>query len=218
MEKLAFILVKVIFPGEFKMPRESDILFGSFFSRLSVILLSLLLAVGIISFSGCNRSQEVGLNPGDFPPNFSLSTLSGTKDSLVAHKGEVVVLNFWATWCAPCVEEMPTLERLHSLLGSQGLTVLAVAVDDTEVALNAAQKELGLSFPILLDQNGKVRDQFKVQGYPETFIVDRSGKLVLFADPYDNEPKVRLVGPRDWVNPNVIARIQSILDSKKDKP
>lgn len=159
---------------------------------------ALILFFLLVAVSSCSRREQTGTNPGDFAPGFRLQTLQGDWKQLSDYRGKRVLLNFWATWCAPCVEEMPDLERLYSSLDPDSAVVIAIAVDDDPQTLSSFQKRLGLSFPILLDTDGSVRDAFRVEGYPETFLLDREGKIRMIVDPIDSDAKSRLTGPRPW--------------------
>jgi cytochrome c biogenesis protein CcmG, thiol:disulfide interchange protein DsbE len=175
-------------------------------------------AFGLISFllisiciSGCSRSNETGLNPGDYPPKIEISTLDGKPFKFEQIQGKVVLLNFWASWCAPCIEELPSLQRLHDALKDKNFTVIGIGIDDTKDALIEFQKKFSLTFPLLIDNDGLVKNRYKVSGVPESFIIGADGKLTLFLDPSDNNPLVRIVGPRAWDSSVMLSRIGSLL-------
>jgi len=126
-------------------------------------------------------------------PDVVLPDLEGRTVSLSDFRGEVVVLNFWATWCPPCVEEMPSLQKLQQALGDKGLRVLAASVDESLEDVERFRQEYQLSLPILHDRGGKIAHRFSTFKYPETYIVDRDGRLV-----------AKVIGPRDWIAPIVI--------------
>lgn len=109
--------------------------------------------------------------------NFSLSDLTGERWKLSEHKGKVVVVNFWATWCPPCRAEMPDLEALSKEFGPKGLVVLAITQEKQEVVKPFIEKH-GYSFPILLDTDGRVNKAYKIGGIPNTFVYNRQGELV----------------------------------------
>jgi cytochrome c biogenesis protein CcmG/thiol:disulfide interchange protein DsbE len=139
-------------------------------------------------------------------PDFSLPTLEGRTVTLSSLRGQVVFLNFWATWCLPCREEMPSIERLHRALGGQGLVVLAVDVDENPRLVAKFMKDFGLSFPALLDAGSEVSSRYGVRGLlglPTTMLVDRRGRIVGAA-----------IGPRDWGSPTGQALILSLLEQK----
>jgi cytochrome c biogenesis protein CcmG/thiol:disulfide interchange protein DsbE len=99
--------------------------------------------------------------------------------TLADYKGQVVLLNIWATWCDPCREEMPSIERLYKDLGPQGLKVIAVSIDNPgmEAPIRDFVKSFKLSFDVLYDQSGKIRDDYQTAGVPETFIIGRDGTV-----------------------------------------
>jgi len=180
----------------------------------SLRLLSLGLVLLVVCLFGCSRRSETGLYPGDIPPDFSLPTISGDGGEtlkLSDLKGRVVLVNFWASWCGPCVSELPAMERLYTRLKSRGLVIVGVGVDDQPEALTEFQRRFGLTFPLVVDQTGEVKSRYKLSGVPESFIVDKEGKLVMVPDPEDGVPTVRIVGPRAWDSPDAVARIESLL-------
>jgi peroxiredoxin len=121
-------------------------------------------------------------------PDFVLEDLQGSAVRLSNYRGRVVFLNVWATWCEPCRVEMPSMEVLHRRLGGEDFVVLAVSADaDGREMVAPFVKELALTFPVLLDPDGQVVSRYRVTGYPETFIVDRDGRIVAHE-----------IGPRDW--------------------
>lgn len=115
------------------------------------------------------------VKPGDPAPDFELTDAKGKKWSLRSLRGKPVLLNFWATWCAPCVEEVPSLENLASR-SSDSLTVLAVSLDeDWETVKKFFPKGTGLN--VLLDESKEIPKKFGTEKYPETFLIDSEGRL-----------------------------------------
>jgi cytochrome c biogenesis protein CcmG, thiol:disulfide interchange protein DsbE len=111
-------------------------------------------------------------------PAFALTTLEGAPVSLAAHRGKVVVLNFWASWCYPaCYEEAPVLERNWRAYRERGVVVLGVAIQDKREAAEKFVRDFGLTFPNAPDPTGKVSVDYGVYGVPETFFVDRQGLI-----------------------------------------
>jgi thiol-disulfide isomerase/thioredoxin len=129
--------------------------------------------------------------------------LEGRIVRLSDFRGEVVVLNFWATWCPPCVDEMPSLEKLHRALGSKGLRVVAVSVDQSLDDIEHFRDKYELTFLILHDDGAKVSHAFFTFKYPETYILDREGILIS-----------KVIGPRDWVAPTVIRDLVALVRTK----
>lgn len=107
-------------------------------------------------------------------PDFELLDLRGDSISLAEQRGKNVLINFWATWCAPCREEMPYLQSRFELF-KDDLLILAVNFDETELQIAPFVEELGLTFPVLLDPGGIVQDLYQILGYPTTFFIDREG-------------------------------------------
>ncbi len=112
-------------------------------------------------------------------PAFTLSDLDGKKVSLADYKGHPVFVNFWATWCEPCKLEMPWLEEFSKKYAAQGLVVLGISTDDAgkDVVAKTAKK-LGVTYPILL-KNDKIEDAYDIEYQPESFLVDKNGKVLL---------------------------------------
>ena len=113
-------------------------------------------------------------------PAFEAATVEGERVSLAELRGEVVLLNVWATWCFPCIREMPSLEALHRELASEGLRVVGVSVDAAgDVGdIRAFVEEHGLSMTILHDPEQRVARAFATRGVPETFLIGRDGTLL----------------------------------------
>jgi peroxiredoxin len=110
-------------------------------------------------------------------PDFTLEDTQGNAVTLSALKGEVVLVNFWATWCGPCRLEMPDIQRKYDAIKDQGFTVLAVNLDESLEAASGFAAELGLTFPVLLDPGGEVNDLYRVRGWPTTYIINRDGLI-----------------------------------------
>ena len=110
-------------------------------------------------------------------PTFTLASRAGQDVSLAQYKGQVVMLNFWASWCGPCRQEMPLLESIYKKYNKMGFTLLGVNVEPDSNAANEWLKATPVSFPILYDRDSKVSKLYDVAGMPSTVIIDRSGKL-----------------------------------------
>lgn len=171
-----------------------------------VVLCSVLLL-----FSACNRKGEVGLHPGDFAPDIELTDMNGKLVRLSDYRGKFVLLSFWASWCQPCIVEMPSLERLYQELKDKDFVIVSVGVDDEIPALKAFIEERGLTFPVLHDKKSISRKKYKITGYPETFFLDKEGRIQMLPDPGDGMPLVRVVGPREWYSPKVVKMLEQLL-------
>ena len=134
-------------------------------------------------------------------PDFTLPTLEGRTVTLSALRGQVVFLNFWATWCPPCREEMPSIERLHRELRAQGLVVLAVDVDESPERVAKFVKDFRLGFPVLLDAGSHVFSSYGAPGLPTTILIDRKGRVIGGA-----------LGPRDWASDAGRALMRTLLE------
>jgi peroxiredoxin len=134
------------------------------------------------------------------PPEFSGQTSDGKMLSLTGLREKVVVVNFWATWCLECRPEMPMFERLHREFGAQGLSVIGINAREGAAAVRVYAKELGLTFPLILDPSGKINSAYGVIGLPTTFLIGRDGRPVALA-----------VGPREWSGKAARALIQVLL-------
>lgn len=110
-------------------------------------------------------------------PNFTLKSNTGKNIKLSELRGQVVLLNFWASWCGPCRQEMPLLEKLQRRYSSLGFTVLGVNVEDDSRKAKSYLKDVSVSFPILFDTTNKVSKQYKVSAMPSTVMIDRDGNM-----------------------------------------
>lgn len=120
---------------------------------------------------------EGGVQKGQAAPAISGKDIKGKSVSLAGLKGKVVLVDFWASWCAPCKEEMPILEKLHSKYAKQGLSIVGVSVDnELENAADFAKK-VGVSFTIVHDKGHAIADRYKPAKMPTSFILDRDGKV-----------------------------------------
>lgn len=110
-------------------------------------------------------------------PDFALKSDTGKNMRLRELRGQVVMLNFWATWCGPCREEMPKLQQLYRQYQKTGFTLLGVNIDDNSANAVEMAKEIGVSFPLLFDKDKQVSKLYKVDAMPSTVLIDRDGKL-----------------------------------------
>jgi peroxiredoxin len=135
--------------------------------------------------------------------DFTLSDLSGKKVSLSSFKGKLVFLNFWATWCPPCRGEMPSMERLYQKLKGQGLAILAVDLQEDAKSVQKFVAEHKLTFPILLDTDGKVGATYGARSIPTTYIIGRDGSAL-----------GGTIGGREWDSPEMIAFFTRLLQAR----
>ena len=137
-------------------------------------------------------------------PEFSLATPDGKKLSLKDFRGKVVLLNFWASWCVPCREEMPAMERLYQEYKDKNFTILAVAVKDRRQATVDFVKELKITYPIALDPDAKVGQEYGAFGLPATYIIGPKG-----------EGLARGWGPAEWYGPAARKLVKDLIDGKR---
>lgn len=152
------------------------------------------------------RDENAPIAAGATAAPFELSDLSGQTVSLAALRGKVIFLNVWATWCAPCREEMPSMEKLYERLrGQKGFVMLAVSQDTAGPAVVAKYvKRHGYHFDVLLDPQNAVAEAYDVSGVPETFIIDRNGRIVAHHS-----------GAFDWSQPEVTDALEELLKDNK---
>ena len=135
----------------------------------------LVIAAAAVAASGCKTADGPG--SGELAPDFVLPRLDGRVQKLSNYRGSVVMVNLWATWCPPCLAEMPLLDEIVETYGSRGLVVLGIASDDDNSAVERFVQKESPRMETLLDPGGAVGTQYGITGYPETFFVDREGRL-----------------------------------------
>jgi thiol-disulfide isomerase/thioredoxin len=138
--------------------------------------------------------------PGGPTPSLELVDLQGKKHSLADYRGKVVLINFWATWCAPCREEMPSIERLRASLEGRLFAVLAVNLAEPESRIQKFLDAMPLGFPILLDRDTKTTRAWQAKVLPATYIVGADGAI-----------RYRHVGELDWSKPEVRKQIVALM-------
>ncbi len=137
-----------------------------------------------------------GLRPGSLAPDFTLTGLDGEQHRLSEYRGKAVILNFWASWCLPCREEMPLFEQVYNRQQDE-LTILGVDVGEDRATVQAFIDELGITFPILLDQDQAVTQTYRVYGIPTSFFLDKNGvirDMVIGRVPDEEALQARLKG------------------------
>jgi len=144
----------------------------------------------LVALSGCysgTRPPRIGSNAPDFTVQDAQS-----KITLSQYRGQVVVLNFWATWCAPCVEELPSLVEMQRRMKAKGVTVLAVSVDVDQNAYNQFLKTHGVNLLTVRDPDQKSNSLYGTSKFPETFVIDRNGVM-----------RRKFIGAVDWTEPEI---------------
>jgi peroxiredoxin len=166
--------------------------------------------VALVGAGWLVRDRFLPVEVGTAAPAFEARTLAGEPVSIDDLRGEVVLLNIWATWCPPCVEEMPAMQRLYQTLGPEGLKVVAVSIDVAQGATDATGntggdvaafvREFGLTFDIWHDPSGGIQRTYRTTGVPESFVVDRSGTIVK-----------KVIGATEWDSPANIDLFRRLL-------
>ncbi len=140
-------------------------------------------------------------------PDFRLEKLDGTSFKLSEHEGKITIINFWASWCNPCVEEFPSMIKLVDHFGDK-LQIIAVSTDDDKKDIANFLKAFGLpkpGFEVVWDKNKEAMKQFGIEKVPESFLVDKDGKLIR-----------KVLGIENWSNDNALGYFQSLLDGTTD--
>jgi cytochrome c biogenesis protein CcmG/thiol:disulfide interchange protein DsbE len=130
-------------------------------------------------------------------------TVDGKTQNLADLRGKVVILNFWATWCPPCVDETPSLIELQKHIARRDGTILGVSLDDDQNAYADFLKTYHIDFPTYRDPTKKSALDYGTTMYPETYIIDRNGRI-----------DRKIIGPQDWTGPQMMAYLDSILDAR----
>lgn len=134
-------------------------------------------------------------------PEFSLRELNGNVASLSGYRGKMVLLNFWATWCGPCRDEMPSMEQLSRNFGGQGLTVVAINQRENAALVARFMKTHNLNFSTLLDADGRVAASYRVYGIPVSYVIDSDGRAIGMKS-----------GSMDWASPRVVDIFRELVD------
>jgi peroxiredoxin len=151
----------------------------------------------ILLLAGCDRGTAPK-NIGRLAPEFSLQDGQG-KISLRQFRGQVVVLNFWASWCPPCIDETPSLVTMQQRLKARGITVVGVSSDEDEQAYRRFVQEYGINFPTVRDPSEKVEHLYGTVKIPETYIIDRNGVL-----------RRKFVSEVNWNSPEVLSYLSTM--------
>lgn len=162
-----------------------------------IVAAFVLLVAALIGAGWLVRDRLAPVEVGSRAPDFVATDLEGNRVALADLRGQVVFLNIWATWCPPCVEEMPSMQRLYEQLGPEGLRIVGVSIDaalgSTDSAgrpggnIRAFVQEHGLTFDIWHDPAGEIQRIYRTTGVPESFVIDRNGFIVK-----------RVIGATEW--------------------
>ena len=157
-----------------------------------------LAAVLVFRVQGYLRIYDV--QPGDRAPEFVLADDQGIGVSLDDYKGKYVLLNFWATWCAPCVQEIPSLNQTYQQFEDKGFVVLAISIDEDEDQYRNFIADARVSFPTVRDPERTVSGRYGTTKYPESYLIDPDGEVLR-----------KYVGAEDWSRPEIVNYLRSLL-------
>jgi peroxiredoxin len=168
------------------------------------------LAIALLTASHYMKDELFPVTIGSTAPDFRAKVLNESRyKTLGDYKGKVVLLNIWATWCPPCLAELPSLERLHEAYGDKGLKLVAVSIDDyvTEDSIRKFAKGLGITFEILHDSTHEIERVYQTTGYPETFVIGPEGTI-----------RKKWIGPDDWSSQGNRALVAQLLGLPTPRP
>jgi len=177
------------------------------FNLKAAILVSLAVVIALVLVSVLQNDSalvpaKLSSTPENIPaPDFTFPDLNERYISLSDHKGKVVLVNIWATWCPPCVYEMPSMERLYKEFKGENFEILAVSIDTGGKDIVAPfMKKYKLTFPALLDPKGTIKTLYAVTGVPESYIIDKQGIII-----------EKIIGGRDWTTPEIFRFFNSLI-------
>lgn len=184
-------------------PSVSDVAGEQGSSRVAILLVGAVILAVVFGIVWMQSAKYELLAVGKQAPDFVLTDLNDKPQRLSDFQGKVVFLNFWATWCKPCREEMPSMEVLHKNFEKDGLVILAVSIDRVTTTKDIPPfiKGMNLTFPVLIDSWGKTDKPYKRMGVPETFIIDRDGVI-----------REIVIGPRDWTRLDSLEILTKLLN------
>jgi len=184
------------------------------FNLKAAILVSLAVVIALVVVSLLQNNSAlapVKLSPtvtGIPAPDFTFPDLNGRYTSLFDHKGKVVLLNIWATWCPPCVYEMPSMQMLYKEFKGQSFEILAVSIDTGGKDIVAPfMKKHKLTFPALIDPKGTIQNLYGVTGVPESYIIDKQGIMI-----------GKVIGGKDWATPEIFRFFQKLINRTLHSP
>jgi cytochrome c biogenesis protein CcmG, thiol:disulfide interchange protein DsbE len=160
----------------------------------------IIVTMALFCFALYSSLHETVVNAGDRAPNFSITSDSGQTFTVHNFNGKLLLLNFWATWCAPCVEEVPSLNQLARQLGPQGLVVLGVSVDKDPNAYKNFLTHFPVSFQTARDPDEKVNTKYGTIQFPESYLIDRNGKVI-----------EKFISAQNWSSAEMVQHVQSLL-------
>ena len=169
---------------------------------ISILRMALLCL--IVLASALSGAADLKLWPGGPTPGLELQELDGRGHRLTDYRGKVVLVNFWATWCVPCRDEMPSIQHLKEKLAGRPFEVLAVNLDEPEARVRKFLTQIKVDFTVLLDPEKKVARAWDARILPASFVVGPDGRI-----------RYSLVGDLDWADDHVVSRVAELLPVTK---
>jgi len=172
-------------------PAESILMTRLTTLKAVAVFLCLLVPFGNVGWAHESAFERMGIAPSKTEkpaPDFTLKDVNGQTIHLKDFRGKSILLNFWATWCEPCKQELPSMQKLYESLNKKGIEVVAISIDRTDQGkVQEYAKQYHLTFPVLLDPDQKIRKNYYIMGLPTSYLIDASGKLRGFVS-----------GAREW--------------------
>lgn len=167
----------------------------------SLLLIWLSVAANTAIAAGSTPASLTPIEPPQIAPAFSLPDLDETLRSLAEFKGKPVIINFWATWCPPCREEMPSMERAWQKIESEGIAMLGINVGEDFDTVFGFTGEIDVSFPLLLDEDSSATEKWPIRGLPTTYIINPDGQIVYQA-----------LGGREWDDEALLDQVRALVE------
>jgi thiol-disulfide isomerase/thioredoxin len=170
-----------------------------------LVLYFLIIAAVLMMVAGCSKKESTqgvaAVKEKSPAPDVTVNSLKNVPLKLSDLKGKVVLLNFWATWCPPCREEIPSMMKLNSAMAGKPFQMVAISIDEGGVpAIEAFFKESGFTLPAYIDPDGKAAGLYGITGVPESFVIDKNGILVK-----------KVIGPLPWDSPDTISFLEGLM-------
>lgn len=169
-----------------------------------VVVCCLILFAAVLMLAGCKKKEETAgvaeLREKKPAPEITVNSLKNVPQKLSDLKGKVVLLNFWATWCPPCREEIPSMMKLNNAMAGKQFQMISVSIDEGGVPdIEAYFKESGYSLPTYTDPGGAAQKAYSITGVPESFVIDKNGILVK-----------KVIGPLAWDSPETVSFLEGL--------
>ena len=165
-----------------------------------ILLGAVIVLAGTLIYVVTGTLEPRIVNAGDTAPNFKITTDSGKTVSVDNFGGKLLVLNFWASWCPPCVEETPSLEEFARELGPEGVVVVAVSIDRNESLYHRFIQRFGISFETARDPEANISSSYGTFQIPETYLIDQHGKVL-----------EKVISNQNWMDPEFLAAVRKML-------